>query len=344
MGLVVSDVFRSYPGGAALAGRTVSLYRHADDALLATATTDSTGLWSVEFDWPPGPLYWECTDGNVTRRGSSKARGLFGYASASEMVYPLQLLGDGVLSGLAVTATGTRQVSVAAGELLVKGVSGRPGAATSPAAAGAANTSGAARVDTLVVETVPPGNAEEGRMTLRIVQGTTTAPALTQNATVWQFPLADLTLPNLGTTYTVTDRRAFLALGSSLQRSPTVHATATVTAGAAISAISPTEVVAFTVGPVLLAGVVYDVDARASLTATASGGQVGAALFVGPGNVGAEGLSPSGAANAPLFAVHSRTVIGTGAPLSCGVLLRKTEAAATARHEGGALLVRAVAR
>lgn len=344
MGHVVSDIFRSYPGGAALAGRTVSVYRHADDALLDTATTDSTGLWSVEFDWPPGPLYWECADGGITRRGSSKARGLLGYASAGEFAYALQGLGNGVIAGLDVTATGTRQVSVAAGSLLVKGITGHPSNATSPASAGVVNGTGSDRIDTLVVEVTPPGQAEEGKMELKIVQGTTSAPALTQSDALWQFPLADLTLEDGGTTYTVEDRRVFLLEPLALERAPTLHATATVNSAATVSATTPTDATAFNASVTLLEGVTYDVDARASLTASASAGRVGATLYLGAGQTGTEALSPEAGSNAPLFAVHARTVVGTGAPLSCGVLLRKTSSPATASVAGGTLLVRAVPR
>ena len=219
--------------GSGLASKPVTVKKVSDGSTVASTTTDGSGAWSVDLTMnPAGRLYWESTDGATTRRSSSAAIGTFGGGSLYDLAYLIQGLGDGVLTGVlnafATSATGTRSVSVGSGVAAVKGIlCSNPAAVT---VAGTANATGSTRIDTLVIEVTRLGQTEEGKSEFKIVAGTTVAPTLTQSASLWQFPLANLSLPNGGTSYTVTDTRAYFALGAGA-RNPVVTGIARVTSG-----------------------------------------------------------------------------------------------------------------
>lgn len=259
-------------GGAALSGKEVTLKKTSDDTTVTTATSDANGLWSITLDYnPAGRLYWTYTDGATTRRGGSSTWGMAGPNALYDYAYVAQGLGDGVLSGMAISATGTRQVSVASGQAVVKGVIVSAAGANSPATAGSANATGSTRIDTLVLEVTRIGQTEEGKAVLKIVEGTTVKPSLTQTSSLWQYPLADLSLANGGTSYTVSlDRRTTFQAASGLAHAALQTAVARRDAGTPVSitATGLADVAAANVNLTLTSGNLYDLTLDAAVYVT----------------------------------------------------------------------------
>jgi hypothetical protein len=214
-------IWRVIPGGAPVAAGTSVVYRtHAGDALLSTVTTDATGLATYSQDGHPGPYYATMTSGGTTRVVSSKSTGTAGPANLAALPDYFRLFTDGVIDGidseLAVSAAGaTMNSTTAKGQAVVKGVLYDMISASLNLTHGAADLTNP-RIDTVIVRVYRPGHVWEGKADLAIVAGTPNAspvaPTLTQTATVWEFPLADVRV-NAGVLVIaadkVTDRRAF---------------------------------------------------------------------------------------------------------------------------------------
>lgn len=359
----IQGFLRALPGGAGSSGKTATLRETAGGTTVATDTTDADGFWDFQLNGNPyGRLNVSASDGPTTRKVDSRTMGLCGAFSLYELGYVLLgLCGGGVSSGvvkgdrneLAVTATGTRQFSVNTGSALVAGIVFVNYAASSPATAGSANASGNPRIDTIVIEVTRLGQTEEGKAILKIVEGTPApspvAPTLTQNASTWQFPLADATLANGASSYaSLVDRRAYL-LTAGVPRSPTVDGIAriTSTSDVTVTSTSGEDVTALNVPLMLASGVVYDVVARASVMARVNSTSylVSIAPYIdGTGNAAAY-LGHGLTANAAIPNVHVKNgIVGTGAAINCGVLVKKSSAAAVAVRNAAILHVRAIPR
>lgn len=121
---------------------------------------------------------------------------------------------QGIADGCQVTADGTggRVVRVQSGQLWVDGFFGEVAAQkTLPVSA---NSSGQPRIDTVVAR----ADVTNNRVELDVVAGTAgaspVAPALTQSATVWEVPLANVAVASGASSFTqgnITDRRSWAA-------------------------------------------------------------------------------------------------------------------------------------
>lgn len=191
---------RDVNSGVGQNGITVAAKRHVDDSTLTTATTggagSGAGFASLDVGYP-GPHYLTATIGSDTLILSSKDIGFIGTISGSDIATALRAFTDGVVVGLdselAVTADGTSLVlTVATGAALLLGHPWRQ-TASSTVTLGAADPTNP-RIDRVVVSLVPPGQPEEGKITLGVLAGTPAvspaAPALTQSTTLWQISLA----------------------------------------------------------------------------------------------------------------------------------------------------------
>ena len=333
--------------GSGLASKPVTVKKVSDGSTVASTTTDGSGAWSVDLTMnPAGRLYWESTDGSTTRRSSSAAIGTFGGGSLYDLAYLIQGLGDGVLSGVlnafATSATGTRSVSVESGVAAVKGIlCSNPAAVT---VAGTANATGSTRIDTLVIEVTRLGQTEEGKSEFKIVAGTTVAPTLTQSASLWQFPLANLSLPNGGTSYTVTDTRSYFALGAG-SRNPVVTDIARVTSGSGnISNTTLTDFPSLGTTVTLVNGVVYDLDLWGSVLVSPGGAAATVTCSTYVAGTDASQMSVTGNVTQPLvYAQTLQGVQGTGAAVSCGVKLAKSSGSSPTAGIG-CTIVRAIPR
>lgn len=345
----IQDYFRGVPGGSGQSGVTVTVKKHVNDATVGSgATTDGAGFYTITESLNPGPVYWEATSGtgSTKRKGSSKTYGMSGPLSVYELVYVLKSLGSGKVKGYAgqleVMATGTRQVSVATGAALVNGMPVTIHAAQT--VTGTANTSGSTRTDMLVLQVTNPGQAEEGKAELVIKEGVT-ASTVTASANTTILPLATLTLTNGGTSYSVVqidtwllDTAAFPARSevklASVTESQTSNVAITSTTGSSVLGGSVT----------LANGVIYDLTLRVFLLTATNSGNVGLkAWWNTTSTTGPEMLSGA-STHSGMEAVFTTTVTGTGASVSFGALVYKTEAGATASRRSGWALLQAIPR
>jgi hypothetical protein len=201
----VQDFVRSLPGGAGTSGATVTIKRESDDTTITTATTDADGFFQKSLSATattgansyllhPGPYYTEVTIGSYTRRHSSRSLGTAGPLHIPAQLFLNRAMGTGIVSSPG-SSLNTWAVTV----LITANASGNP------------------RIDTIVLEVVPQGEATEGKVTLKVVDGTAAAspvaPTLTQSTALWQFPLADVAVANGAATISqgnITDRRDYV--------------------------------------------------------------------------------------------------------------------------------------
>lgn len=201
-------------------GTTGEIRLLSDNSLVDTVTT-TDGWYEYVQNGSPGPLrvFWNYS--SVIKNQYSKLVGPSGPVDVSGIPIMFRIFNDGVISGLggemAVTSSGANmQVAVAAGGATVRGILYDQLVADSYTVE-AANT--APRIDTIVVEVVPPGAGEdiEGRAEIKIIKGTPHAttpvqPTLTQTTVLYQYPLANIAV---GANVTVigsdkiTDRRTW---------------------------------------------------------------------------------------------------------------------------------------
>jgi len=131
--------------------------------------------------------------------------------------YFSNLFTDGVipdkLNELIVTESDTpaKSVKVDTGYVLIEGT--QYGLTTSTDLTIADNASGSTRIDRIVARL----DYANRNCEIEVLQGTTVAPTLTQNASVWEISLAQIEVTNGFTTITnanITDERAFVKIGS----------------------------------------------------------------------------------------------------------------------------------
>ncbi len=364
--MIFEDIFRETPSGTGIAGVAATVRRVAGDALVGSAaTTDGTasgagatfpgkprGYFRVRVDGSPGDVYWEATYNGALRRRYSVVSGPTGVVQLGELHHVLRAMGNGViagaLAGLPVGAAGTGMtVDVGTGAALVAGVNYTNHAAD--ALPIAANGGTDPRIDLVVVRVKPKGaSADEGRSLLAVREGTPapspTPPNPTQTAETFELPLAEVLVAagasSIGADK-VTDERAYV-LSGVLVRNPVVEVEARRIAmgeqevGAGNTAILPAN-------PVLLAGVVYDVSARAGVLASKGTAEsVEIAPYIG-GTGNAAPFRGHDVGYTEITNGHHLTVTGTGGPLACGVLIRRNGGGAAA-WKTGALSVQAIPR
>jgi hypothetical protein len=322
-------------------------------------STDTEGFW--EYTWiptgsaaagwvlKPGPYQWSLTYGGKVRKGDTRSGSLVGPNSLLELPELLPLYGDyvvlGAVTGDFVVSIGAGMtVNVAAGYGLVRGVGvDNPSSRALNIAAAHATLP---RIDTVVLELVRTVGTSEGKVTLKVVTGTANAspvaPTLTQDANTWQAPLYDVRVNALAVTPTsVTDRRGVPA--TTVSRNPTLLPVLRTSPGATSLTTTPTTVAALQHSVTLVSGVWYEVFCEATMQVASPGGfsAVMACFIEGTANAGASqslaSLTPEALENA-----HSRSVLGTGAAITCGVLL--SELGGDALYYSGVCSVIAVPR
>lgn len=344
---------RTYPGGADDAGIGVTIKLEADDSTITTDTTDADGRWQYVANGSPGPWRWEATDTapdpDVTRAGSSMSYGSGGPYSLYELVYALRPLGNGIIDGflnkLAVTYDGAGlDLDIDTGGAIVKGIPAIFASTTHYAVVTSRDATNP-KACYLVLEVTGAGQSAEGKAVISEVCGAAAAspslPALTQTEATYQLPLATFRLPNSGST-TLTSLAD--ARGYANQRNPVVSAVARRTnpdLAASTTSTTGEDVASLTVSPVLLSGVVYDLEARATLTAKVTAGQtVSIAPYLnGTGNI-ADYVASNATSYQEVSNVHTlEGVTGAGAGVSCG--LRIKVSGGTGDYVNGVLLVMA---
>lgn len=329
---------RTYPGGAAASGKSVTIKLQADNSTITSDVSDANGQWQYEANGSPGPWYWTALDAapdpDVTRAGSSTTYGSGGPYSLYELVHALRVFGNGVIDGylneLAVTYDGAGlDLDVDTGGAVIKGIPCIFSAVSDHAVATARDA-----VDPkqcyLVLEVTPAGQSAEGKCVLKDTCGAAAAspslPSLTQSEVLFQYPLATFRLPNTGsTTLTqVSDARTFLGT-----RNPVVPWRQRRADASVVEPITSTTGadVSWTTGDInltLLNGVTYDIEARAFLTCKAAAGQtISIAPYInGVGNI-AEYITGNHTDFAGLANVHTlEGVVGTGGSITCGLRIK----------------------
>lgn len=362
---VIADFLRALPGGAAVASEAdlIDVKLHdGDTTLTADIDTDAEGKWTWTYSpagsaaagWTlnPGSIYWVGVYAGQTRSASSQNSGLWGGNSIAELPILLSAFGDGVVAGavtgdFAVTYDGAGlDVDIAAGKALLDGI-----AVTNPSSRElnlAAADGTHPRIDRIVLELTRTAGDSEGKVMLKVLAGTPaaspTAPALTDSSSTLQIGLAQVRVNALATTVaSVTDERQYALAGitrnpaliSVLRTAP--GATALSTTGAAIAALQHSVT--------LVSGVTYDlcVDAEVIVDGTSSVAQL-AGFIEGTSNVSDYASAPAQSGLVSLRNVHTRTVLGTGASITAGVLTKRSSTASAVNYYSGVSRVTAVPR
>lgn len=218
----IIDFIRSIPAGTGVNAVSVSIKKHSDNSTVTTLTSDSTGRYTYNVDGSPGPVYASASTSDRVRVRSGRATGQIGTWFGADLPVALRALGDGVIKGysdpdvtagdMAVTAGTGLQVVVAEGAMLVDGHVYRCSAQTNLSIS--ANTSGATRIDLVVVRFTREGQTEEGKCQLLISEGTAGAgtPAVVRSNVTWEIPLATITVANGASSFTsgnIADSRVY---------------------------------------------------------------------------------------------------------------------------------------
>jgi hypothetical protein len=215
---VVKRFWRSIPGGAGVNSVAISLKKHSDNTEITSASTAGSGAaagLATMTSTYMGPQYATGTNAGTTLYSSSSDVGLIGTMSG----YDLDVLGlsfidgvvDGYLNEAAVTATGSNMIlSIDTGAFILRGHPYRNSASANVTVT--ANATGSTRIDRVVIRHYPKGTANEGHAEFAILVGTTSAPAVTQSAAVWEVSLAQVSVANGATSISqgnVTDERPY---------------------------------------------------------------------------------------------------------------------------------------
>lgn len=196
--MIVSRYFSTIPDGNPVpSGVEVELRLHVDNSLVATAEIDN-GWVTFVVDGNPGPHYLRCLYNGEAQVVSSRATGVSVATDVGNLPLFIRTFRDGYVAGalgeLVVTGPGSAvAVSVAPGAAYVRGVlyDQRASRTLSLAAPDVQP-----RIDSIVVEVVPPGGpfATEGRSRLMVKTGvpaaSPVAPSLTQTDALWEHELA----------------------------------------------------------------------------------------------------------------------------------------------------------
>jgi hypothetical protein len=363
MTATLTDIFRTLPGGAAVASQSniIDVFLATDDSTLtADIDTDADGLWSWTYSpagsaatsWTlnPGGIYWTGVYAGQTRKGSNLASGMWGPNSIAELPILFSAFGDGVVAGalsgdFAVTydAAGL-DVDIAAGKALLDGI-----LVTNPssreltiAAADATHP----RIDRIVLELTRTAGDTYGKVVLKVLSGTAAAspvaPTLTDDASTLQVSLAQVRVNALSTTVTsVTDERAYTL--TSVTRNPTLMSV--LRAGAILLITTGTTVAALQHSVTLVSGVTYDITIDAEIMADGTSAVAQIAGFIeGTSNASDYVTAPVQSGIISLRNAHTRTVVGTGAAITAGVLAKRSSTASVVTLYSGVSRVTAIPR
>lgn len=183
-------------------GTTGEIRRDIDNSLIATVST--VGGWFEYFqNGFPGQFHLTWNFTGTVREQYSKIVGPSGPVDVAGIPYTLRTLQDGVIEGVGanmpVSGTGAgMSVTVGTGYAVVHGILYDQRTLQTVPVAAAHATLG--RLDRVVIEVSPAGVAgtDEGKSTLRVLTGTAAAtpalPLLTQTDTLYQYPLATITV------------------------------------------------------------------------------------------------------------------------------------------------------
>jgi len=228
MGKVIVGWVRDNPGGAPLAGKSVTLKDAATDLSVATGgqvnlatnpvTSDAFGKFSFTMDLSPGPVYVDADLGGGSHRFRYGAEVMqAGSLFIGELSTLFQAIQTGVLSGIlnefTTTASGVdRTVTTQPGYALIKGLpfgwdSGNK------ALVGSAYGGAGTRYDYLVLRQWY-GGASTGKQQMLIVEGTNvTDPPVTsvesdltkfiQGANIYDLPIKRIKTPTGSSTVTL---------------------------------------------------------------------------------------------------------------------------------------------
>ncbi len=190
------NVARDVQTGAAITTGDAEI-RGPDGVLLDSVPVDpTTGFWQFQENGSPGFTEQTFAAGGQTKKIDGSAHGQAGTNFEGEWDRILRLFGDGVITGMAVTAPGGMAVQVGTGDLLNKGTL-HPIYTAETVNISAADGSNP-RIDLVVSELTRTGTFE-GRVRLQVVEGTPaaspTAPTLTDDATTSEIEVARVTVP-----------------------------------------------------------------------------------------------------------------------------------------------------
>lgn len=361
----LTDIFRALPGGAAVANQSdiIDVFAHdGDTTLTADIDTDADGKWTWTYSpagsagagWTlnPGGIYWTGVYAGQTRTASSQASGLWGGNSIAELPILLSAFGDGVVAGavsgdFAVTYDGAGlDVDIAAGKALLDGI-----AVTNPSSheltIGAADGTHP-RIDRIILELTRTAGDTEGKVMLKVLAGTPaaspSAPALTDSSSTLQISLAQVRVNALATTVTsVTDERPYVLTG--ITRNPALISVLRTAPGATALTTTGTTIAALQHSVTLVSGVTYDIAVEVDLLVdgTTSVAQI-AGFIEGTSNASDYVTAPAQSGIVTLTNAHTRTVLGTGASITAGVLAKRNSATTTVNYYSGVSRVTAVPR
>lgn len=360
----LTDIFRTLPGGAAVANQNniIDLFAHdGDTSLTADIDTDADGLWTWTYTpagsagagWTlnPGGIYWTGVYAGQTRTASSLATGLWGGNSIAELPILLSAFGDGVVAGavsgdFAVTYDGAGlDVDIAAGKALLDGI-----AVTNPSSREltiAAAHATLPRIDRIVLELTRTAGDTEGKVMLKVLAGTPAAspaaPALTDSASTLQISLAQVRVNAAATTVTsVTDERAYVL--TEIARNPALISVLRTETPAFVTT-TPTSIAALQHSVTLVNGVYYDISVEIDLSVDGGNSVAQIAGFIeGTSNASEYAYPPTTSGYISLRNVHTRTVLGTGASITAGVLIKKSSSATAVAYYSGVTKVMAIPR
>jgi hypothetical protein len=221
--MIVRGIVTTIPDGAPVPDGTEGEIRLLDGDVFHATVETSGGWFEYSQNGSPGPfrIFWD--HAGVIKNQYSKITGPSAATDIGNLPLVFRAFSNGVIDGVAgelfITATGSSMsVNIAAGAGLVQGVLyDQLIAGVIPIAAAHATLP---RIDTIVMEVVPPGAGDdiEGRSEVVVVQGTAAAtpvaPTLTQTTSLWQVPLANVAVGAavlvIGSDK-ITDRRTLVA-------------------------------------------------------------------------------------------------------------------------------------
>jgi hypothetical protein len=289
----LSDVFRAIPGGAGIAGVNVAV---ADGGgQFATPSTDSGGLWTLQFNGNPHDLItWSATDAGQTRKGSSQAAPVAGSFSLAELPLALAAIPDGIIDGyaneLALSQGTGLTVTVATGAAILVGIPFVNYSAESNVNLAIAAPGSNARIDRIYLKVRRPGQTDEGKFSYGVVTGTPAAspvaPSLPANdAANAYLSLGTVRVNSGGSSFAAITSETARALQGSVERSArsVARKDRTSTANVTVSSTTPTDIteLVFTqadFSPALDPTRRYDIWIAAWVLGSSSSGNTGLSL------------------------------------------------------------------
>ena len=286
MSLTLSGYLRDNPGGAAIAGDTVSLL-DVNTGLAPTTTahtnlsattdvTDANGYWEFTMDLCTGPLRVSVDlGGGDTRQRRNTEQFQYGGTPISSLSKALSGTGNGVIhgigSGMSVTAGATRLLTIADGYAMIKGYTLGWDTGTKTKTGNTNGSVGTTRFDFLCLRQYYTGTYAGQQDIVLIEGGSSTDPVATstetdltafiQGATIWDIPIYRCRLANGSSVYTLNDLRGTTVCpyvgnvdANAHEFSSTVEVDGLVTANAGISYTANSGEIYYGTTPSIAAG------------------------------------------------------------------------------------------